>query len=75
MQKCGDSAFCKRLRGTAGDGFEVEPKSVSVKGSDLTATLRNPAADKEFVLKLTAYDGLVRLHIDESGDKGRFQVC
>ena len=53
----------------------MDPKSVSVKGSELTATLRNPAADKQFVLKLTSYKGLVMLHIDESGDKGRFQVC
>lgn len=47
---------------------------MAVKGSELTASLRNPVADKQFALKLTAYDGLVRLHIDESGDKGRFQV-
>ena len=62
MQKCGDSSFCKRLCETPEDGYEVDPKSESVKGSELMATPRSL-----FVLKLTAYGGLARLHTDGMG--------
>ena len=72
-QKCSDSAFCKNLRGKAGDSYELSPKTVNVKGSSLKATLVNTAAQKELDLTLTAYEGLVRVTIDES-DKNRFKV-
>ncbi len=73
VQKCGDSAFCKTLRGKAGDGYELRPGSIAVKGSALKAKLVNAAVQKEIDLTLTAYEGLVRLTIDE-GDKDRFKV-
>lgn len=74
MQKCGDSAFCKNLRGKAGDGYELSPKSISVKSSRLKAKLVNTAAQKELDLTLTAYEGLVRVTVDEP-DKDRFKVA
>lgn len=73
MQKCNDSVFCKQLRGNAGDGFEVVPKSVQVKSAELNAKLVNTAAKKELDLTLTAYHGLVRVTVDES-QKTRFRV-
>ena len=74
VQKCGDSAFCKTLRGKAGDGYELRPGSIAVKGSALKAKLVNAAVQKEIDLTLTAYEGLVRITIDE-GDKDRFKVA
>lgn len=73
MQKCGDSGFCKRLRGNSGEAYEVEAKSVSVKAAELRARLVNTVAQKELQLALKAYDGFVRLSIDEQDSK-RFQV-
>lgn len=74
MQKCADSAFCKRLRGQKGEVYAVKTKTLVVKGSKLRANLVNEANQAEFQLELTAYDGIVRLHIDEDASKNRFQV-
>lgn len=73
MQKCGDSGFCKRLRGNKGDVFEVNQKSVRVENAKLHATLVNTAAQKDLNLVLSAYNGLVRLVVDEAASS-RFQV-
>ena len=74
LQKCADSAFCKRLRGLPGDAYSVDAKSVAVKGPSLTATIKNEAAGKQLFLKLTAYQGLFRIFIDEDASANRFQV-
>ena len=75
MQKCNDAAFCKRLRGQKGDVYAVQTDSVVVQDSRLTASVKNENADgAEFQLNLTAYDGIVRLTIDEDASKGRFKV-
>lgn len=73
-QKCKDAAFCKRLRGQKGDVYAVQTDSVAVEDSKLTARILNEAQNAEFLMTLTAYNGVVRLHIDEDASKGRFQV-
>jgi hypothetical protein len=73
-QKCNDAAFCKRLRGQKGDVYAVQTDSIAVQGSKLTATVRNEANSAEFQLNLTAYDGIVRVTVDEDASKGRFKV-
>ena len=74
-QKCSDSAFCMRLRGKRGDVYAVNGDSLAIDGSKLTARLVNEASKAEFDLTLTAYRGVVRLHIDEDPGMKRFQVC
>lgn len=74
LQKCNDAAFCKRLRGQKGDTYAVQTESLAVDGSKLTASVENEANGAEFQLTLTAYNGIVRLHIDEDASKGRFEV-
>lgn len=74
MQKCADSAFCKRLRGQKSDVYAIKTESLAVKGSKLRALVVNEANHAEFHLEMTAYDGIVRLHIDEDASKKRFQV-
>ena len=56
-----------------GDGYEIESKSVSIKESQLTAKILNPAAQKDFDLAITAYDGIVRVIIEEP-DTSRFKA-
>ncbi len=75
-QKCGDSGFCKRLRGVnSTDAFVINPDSVAVEGAVLKATLVNKEdANGTFSLALTAYADTIRLHIDEDPAKKRFQV-
>lgn len=74
FKKCADSAFCKRLRGQKGDVYALKPESISVDGSKLRASVMNAANKAEFNLELTAYKGIIRLHIDEAATKSRFQV-
>jgi hypothetical protein len=74
VQKCADSAFCKRLRGQKGDVYALKPESISVDGSKLRASVMNAANKAEFNLELTAYKGIIRLHIDEAATKSRFQA-
>eukprot|EP00208_Stichococcus_sp_RCC1054_P007303 CAMPEP_0206145352 /NCGR_PEP_ID=MMETSP1473-20131121/27104_1 /ASSEMBLY_ACC=CAM_ASM_001109 /TAXON_ID=1461547 /ORGANISM="Stichococcus sp, Strain RCC1054" /LENGTH=887 /DNA_ID=CAMNT_0053541521 /DNA_START=68 /DNA_END=2731 /DNA_ORIENTATION=- len=74
FKKCTDSAFCKRLRGQKGEVYEVQPSSVKIDGSQLTASLVNEANQATFQLALTAYKGTVRLNVNEAPDKNRFQV-
>ena len=54
--------------------FAVQTDSLVVQGSKLTATVRNEANRAEFQLNLTAYNGIVRVTIDEDASKGRFKV-
>ena len=76
MQKCENSAFCTRLRGTQGQTCSISPSSVSVKGSSVTASLLCGDTRQQYDIALTAYDGITRLHINEAGEPGkkRFQV-
>jgi alpha 1,3-glucosidase len=75
LQKCKNAAFCERLRGTHSDYFVVDPQSVKVQGSRVTATVvNNQDSNGTFSLALTAYQGIVRLHIDEVIPKGRYEV-
>lgn len=76
MQKCDNSAFCKRLRGVQSDSWSISPDSVSVKGSDVHAVVVCGESKQELDLTLTAYDGIARLHVNEVKDSGkqRFQV-
>ena len=66
LQKCKDSAFCQRLRGNKGELYEVDSTSVKILGSDLTATVSAKGAEKALDLKLTQYQGFLRLHITEA---------
>ncbi len=72
-QKCSDVAFCKRLRGQKGEVYAVQADTLAVEDSKLTARVVNEANAAEFVLTLTAYKDVIRLHIDEDASKGRFQ--
>ena len=75
LQKCADSAFCTRLRGSTSEAFVIAPESVAVAGARATATVRNTQdANGTFSLVLTAYGDTLRLFIDEAPEKGRFQV-
>lgn len=72
-QKCSDVAFCKRLRGQKGEVYAVQTDTLAVEDSELTARVVNEANAAEFVLTLTAYKDVIRLHINEDASKGRFQ--
>lgn len=76
VQKCEDSAFCSRLRGASGEVCSVVPSSVSVQESAVTATLLCGVESTELDLSLTAYEGIIRLYVNEAGEAGsqRFQV-
>lgn len=62
------------MRGNKGDGYELQAGSVNVKGSELTAKVKNSLRAGVLELKLTAYDGFIRLFIDEATEERRFQV-
>lgn len=68
LQKCKDSGFCQRLRGVNGtDAFAIRPESVELAGGAVHATVINKEnVNGTFVLSLTAYEGIVRLHINEA---------
>lgn len=72
---CSMAAFCQRLRGTQGDVYAVDPSSVSLTGSGLTAKLANTKSNAQFKLQLTNYEGTVRLHIDEEPSQDRCTHC
>ena len=72
---CSMAAFCQRLRGTQGDVYAVDPSSVSLTGSGLTAKLANRKSSAQFKLQLTSYEGTVRLHIDEEPSQDRCVHC
>ena len=65
MQKCDDANFCKRNRGKTGTRYSVQPESVTVVDGALSATLLNADSTAKFNLTLLAYDGFVRLLVDE----------
>lgn len=74
LQKCKDSAFCTRMRGSSSRDFAVDPSTVTVSGSRLSARITNTRdANGTFTLALTAYAGIVRLHITEANVE-RYQV-
>ena len=72
---CSMAAFCQRLRGTQGDVYALDPSSVSLTGSGLTAKLANTKSSAQFNLQLTSYEGTVRLHIDEEPSQDRCVHC
>lgn len=76
VQKCGQSAFCTRLRGAQGKTCSVDSKSVSVQDSAMTASIACGDSKSLLDLTLTAYQGVARFHINEATDAGkqRFQV-
>lgn len=74
MQKCTDAAFCNRLLGTVDEGYQIDPQSVKIAGASLSAKLVNEQKGSEFRLALTAYDGFVRLYVNEDESKNRFEV-
>lgn len=76
FKNCDDSAFCKRLRGTTGgEAYVLLPESVQVDGARVTATVQNTEnANGTFYLVLTAYGDTLRLFVNESPEKGRWQV-
>ncbi len=74
-QKCADAAFCTRLRGNTSEAFAIVSESVAVEGARVTATVKNTEdANGTFSLVLTGYGDTLRLFVDESPNKGRFQV-
>ena len=73
FKSCADSAFCGRLRGVRQPEYRVRPDSVQLTDGRLTATLVDTAADKDFALTLTAYDGTLRVHVTEPGAR-RYEV-
>lgn len=48
---------------------------MKLQGPELTATLQNTDKSKPLQLKLTAYDGFIRLFVDEASSVARFQAC
>ena len=76
LQKCEHSAFCTRLRGVQGQTCSISPSSIVVEGSSATASVLCGEARQQYDLALTAYDGILRLHVNEAGEAGkkRFQV-
>ncbi len=70
-QKCDSSAFCKRTRGQTGPKYTIDPKSLSVKGATVTATLSDTVFGATLNLTLHSYGGTVRLVVDELPSKGR----
>jgi alpha 1,3-glucosidase len=74
-QKCTDAAFCNRLLGSADDGYIIESKSISIAGPTLSARIVNKEKGSKLTLTLTAYDGFVRLVVNEEDPlKKRFEV-
>lgn len=73
FKSCADSAFCGRLRGVKQPEYRVRPDSVRLADGRLTATLTNTAENKDFPLTVTAYDGVLRVHVTEPGRR-RYEV-
>jgi mannosyl-oligosaccharide alpha-1,3-glucosidase len=73
FKKCKDSAFCVRMRSVKQPAYAVQPGSVKVAKESLGATLLNVEHKREFALTLTAYDGMLRIHVDEPGNN-RYEV-
>jgi len=75
-QNCKDSAFCTRLRGNTSSAFAIDGASVTIKGPAVHARVLNKEdANGTFALTLTAYGGIVRLHITElSATPARYEV-
>ncbi|KAK9835160.1 hypothetical protein WJX81_002172 [Elliptochloris bilobata] len=75
FKRCSDSAFCTRLRGSSGEAYAVLPNSVAVAGSQISAQVKHEASGALFQLAITAYEGTVRLTVDEADPSvGRFHV-
>ncbi len=74
VQKCADSGFCKRLRGQQGDTYSVDPKSIELRGAVATASIKHDESGTAYDLQLTNYNGILRMHMDESASKHRFEV-
>eukprot|EP01025_Chloroclados_australasicus_P058075 TRINITY_DN7270_c0_g1_i1.p1 TRINITY_DN7270_c0_g1~~TRINITY_DN7270_c0_g1_i1.p1 ORF type:complete len:901 (-),score=109.22 TRINITY_DN7270_c0_g1_i1:483-3185(-) len=77
FKKCKDAGFCERKRGHAGDMYTLMKDTLSVQGGTLQIKLENEDHEDNptFDLTLTLIDGgLVRLQVDEVGNKGRFRV-
>lgn len=62
------------MLGSADDGYAIDPQSVKAAGASLHAKLLNKEKGSEFKLTLKAYDGVVRLYVNEDETKKRFEV-
>lgn len=74
VQKCADQGFCQRLRGQPGDTYSVVPKSIELHGAVATATVKHDESGTAYDLRLTNYNGILRMHMDEAASKHRFEV-
>jgi len=75
VQRSSDSAFFTRLRGSSGNSYVVLQDSVVAAGSQVTAKIRNEGSSALFRLVITAYEGTLRLYVDEAdASVDRFQV-
>jgi mannosyl-oligosaccharide alpha-1,3-glucosidase len=72
FKKCSDSSFCVRLRGVQQPTYSVQPDSIQVSHDQLHATLVN-TDKKKFALNLSAYEGVLRLHVSEP-ENARYEV-
>ena len=59
--------------GKTGETYDVDASSVKVSESELAALVRAKGSEKALTLKLTQYDGILRLHITEA-DHARAEV-
>jgi alpha 1,3-glucosidase len=76
LQKCNDAGFCRRNRGKGDRKFSVDPASLTVSGSTISAVLQNAdAPGRQLALSLTAYkDGFIKLLVDEAPGVGRYRI-
>jgi alpha 1,3-glucosidase len=76
LQNCNDAAFCTRLRGNTSASFGIDPKTIKVEGSSITAKILNSQEPKGvFDLVVTSYGNIIRMHINEPAAKpARYEV-
>ena len=73
-QKCTDAAFCNRLLGAKDDKYHIDPSSLSIAGATVDARLYHKESSAQYRLSLTAFDGVVRLYVNEDAATQRFEV-
>lgn len=74
FKKCGDAAFCKRLRGQPAANYSVDPASVKLADGSFSCSLINTDDSVAFSLTVTAYDGIMRIMGQEADSQHRFHV-
>jgi len=75
FKKCNDSGFCRRNRQAATDrSYRLIANTVAIEATEITATIRNDAVEKDFLLRLSSVgNSTIRIEVTEPSAH-RFRV-